>query len=211
MLGILTCYYSGRPGGDFFVGIAPHIALAYSTVGIAMNVICSSLICGFIVYHTHRSNVILGRRWDNEDGRVFNHVLEIIMEAMLPYTIFGVAYVTLLGLNSPVAILFLSLYVMFTVRLIIGWHFKCRRAHPTWPFAQCLSPQIIMLRVILGREWRNELTLTGNTGEPVSVLKFARADNSKLRVETGTFGEAIELTELPAHPNRSSSLSTISV
>ncbi|KAM5531427.1 hypothetical protein V8D89_014884 [Ganoderma adspersum] len=189
VLGILTCYYSGRPGGDFFVGIAPHIALAYSTVGIAMNVICSSLICGFIVYHTHRSNKILGRhcQWDNENGRVFSHVLEIIMEAMLPYTLFGVAYVTLLGLNSPVAILFLSLYIMFT----------------------CLSPQIIMLRVVLGREWRNERTLTGNTGEPVSVLKFA--DNSKSQVETGMFREAIEIPELPTHENGSGSLSVINI
>ena len=52
-----------------------------------MNVICSSLICGFIVYHAHKSNKILGRRWDNDNGRVFNHVLEIIMEAMLPYSL----------------------------------------------------------------------------------------------------------------------------
>ena len=126
-------------------------------------------------------------------------------------TVFGVAYVTLLGLNSPVAILFLSLYVMFTVRLIVAWHFKCGRAHQALSFVQCLSPQIIMLRVILGREWRNELTLTGNTGEPVTVLKFATADHSKLQLETGMFGEAIELPELPTHPNGSESLSMINV
>ncbi len=124
MLGVLTCWYSGRPGGDFFVGIAPHIALAYSTVGIAMNVICSSLICGFIIHHTHGSSKLVGLRVDNENRRVFSHVIEIIAEAMLPYTLFGVAYVTLLGLNSPVAIIFLSLYIMFTVRLnITGWDF----------------------------------------------------------------------------------------
>ncbi|PIL34500.1 hypothetical protein GSI_03277 [Ganoderma sinense ZZ0214-1] len=187
VLGILTCYYSGRPGGDFFVGIAPHIALAYSTVGIAMNVICSSLICGYIVYHTHRFIKLVGRRDDNDNRRRFNHVLEIIVEAMLPYTLSGAAYVTLLGLNSPVAILFLSLYVMFT----------------------CLSPQIIMLRVVLGREWRNELTLTG---EPISDLNFAKGSIVKSQVDTGAFTiEAIALPDLARGGDTSRSLSVTHV
>ena len=112
VLGILTCYYSGRPGGDFFVGIAPRIALTYSTVGITMNVLCSSLICWYII-----REMIPGRPEGVPLNRGAVNAVTIIVESMLPYTLFGVAYVTLLGLDSPVAILFLSLYVMFTVRL----------------------------------------------------------------------------------------------
>ena len=106
-LGIMTCYYSGRPGGDFFVGLAPRIALTYSAVGIALNVLCSSLICWYILRE------LAGGSSRNRGAR---NALNIVVEAMLPYTLFGVAYVTLLGLDSPIAILFLSLYVMFTVR-----------------------------------------------------------------------------------------------
>ncbi|PIL34512.1 hypothetical protein GSI_03290 [Ganoderma sinense ZZ0214-1] len=141
VLGIMTCYYSGRPGGDFFVGIAPRIALTYSTVGIAMNVLCSSLICGYIISQTTTSG-------NSSDGaprlnRGARNAINVVVESMLPYTLFGVAYVTLLGLDSPVAILFLSLYVMFT----------------------CLSPQMIMLRVLLGRGWKNDrLAQSGDTG-----------------------------------------------
>ncbi|KAI1793800.1 hypothetical protein LXA43DRAFT_1000588 [Ganoderma leucocontextum] len=131
VLGILTCYYSGRPGGDFFVGIAPHIALGYSAVGIAMNVLCSSLICWYIVCETPWS--FSGAAAIAPNRGALNAVT-IVVESMLPYTLFGVAYVTLLGLNSPVAILFLSLYVMFT----------------------CLSPQMIMLRVLRGRGWKKD-------------------------------------------------------
>ena len=120
VLGILTCYYSGRPGGDFFVGIAPRIALAYSAVGITMNVTCSLFICGLIISQARRSAKAIDRVDDGPS--VFNNVVSMIVEAMLPYTVFGVAYVTLLGLNSPVAILFLSLYIMFTVRIIISWY-----------------------------------------------------------------------------------------
>ena len=46
----MTCYFSGRPNADFFVGIAHHVALAYSTVVIATNVLCTTLICGRILW-----------------------------------------------------------------------------------------------------------------------------------------------------------------
>ncbi|KAM5545864.1 hypothetical protein V8D89_000902 [Ganoderma adspersum] len=135
-LGVMTCYYSGRPGGDFFVGIAPRIALTYSAVGIAMNVLCSSLICGNIIWQTR--TYCAGGVPPNRGAR---NAVSIVVESMLPYTLFGVAYVVLLGLDSPVAILFLSLYVMFT----------------------CLSPQMIMLRVLLGRGWKNDRPQSGQS------------------------------------------------
>ena len=131
VLGILTCYYSGRPGGDFFVGIAPRIALAYSAVGIAMNVLCTSLICGCIFVGVRDLSTA---RSDNQEGEseaglssgnnhngIFLRAAEVIVESMLPYTLFGAAYVVTLGLNSPVSILFLSLYVMFTVRCVVSY------------------------------------------------------------------------------------------
>ena len=43
----------------------------------------------------------------------------MVIESMLPYTLFGIAYVATLGANSPVTILFLSVYVMFTVSATI--------------------------------------------------------------------------------------------
>ena len=125
VLGILTCYYSGRPGGNFYVGIAPRIAMAYSAVGIAMNFLCTVLICGRILYVSRDiskrlsigpsvlNDLNIGSA--NSDSGVFHRVALMIVESMLPYTLFGAAYVIALGLISPVSILFLSLYVMFTV------------------------------------------------------------------------------------------------
>ena len=112
-LGIMTCYFSGRPGADFFVGIAPHVALAYSTVVIATNVLCTTLISARILW-------IRGKNHPAGIGSVTTRTeltASMVVESMLPYTLFGVAYVATLGANSPVSILFLSLYVMFTVSL----------------------------------------------------------------------------------------------
>ena len=108
----MTCYFSGRPHANFFVGTAPHIALAYSTVVIATNILCTALICARILW-------IRGRIQTDGVGSAavmaFTGAVSIVVESMLPYTLFGVAYLATLGTNSPVSILFLSLYVMFTV------------------------------------------------------------------------------------------------
>ncbi|KAI1784839.1 hypothetical protein LXA43DRAFT_191165 [Ganoderma leucocontextum] len=132
-LGIMTCYFSGRPNADFFVGTAPRVALAYSTVVIATNVLCTTLICARILW-TRRKMESAGVGC--AAARAYTGAVSIAVESMLPYTLFGVAYVATLGANSPVSILFLSLYVMFT----------------------CLSPQMIILRMLMGRGWTEETT-----------------------------------------------------
>ena len=52
----------------------------------------------------------------SEVSSVYTSAASVIVESMLPYTLFGVAYVVTLGANSPLSILFLSLYAMFNVR-----------------------------------------------------------------------------------------------
>ena len=116
-LGIMTCYFSGKPSADFFVGIAPHVALAYSTVVIATNVLCTMLICGRILW-IRRKMEASGA--GGGAAKAFTGAVSLTVESMLPYTLFGVAYVATLGANSPVSILFLSLYVMFTVRTTLS-------------------------------------------------------------------------------------------
>ncbi|EIW52672.1 uncharacterized protein TRAVEDRAFT_53114 [Trametes versicolor FP-101664 SS1] len=129
-LGILTCYVSGTPNSDFFLGKAADIALSYSTVVIGLNVTCSALICGRILFVARRMEATLGR----DVSRTYTGAASLIIESMLPYTLFGIAYVVTLGLNSPYSIFFLSVYVMFT----------------------CVSPQMIILRVLMGRGWTRE-------------------------------------------------------
>ncbi|TFK82244.1 hypothetical protein K466DRAFT_666628 [Polyporus arcularius HHB13444] len=127
VLGIMTCYYSGKPNADFFLGLAANIALSYSSIVIGLNFTCTVLICVRILWVSGRLKQTLGR----EASRTYTGAAALIIESMLPYTLFGIAYVATLGVNHPTSILFLSLYVMFT----------------------CISPQMIILRVLLGRGW----------------------------------------------------------
>ncbi len=108
----MTCYYSGKPNADFFLGLAANIALSYSSIVIGLNFTCTVLICVRILWVSSRLKQTLGR----EASRTYTGAAALIIESMLPYTLFGIAYVATLGVNHPTSILFLSLYVMFTVR-----------------------------------------------------------------------------------------------
>ncbi|KAI0710890.1 hypothetical protein C8Q76DRAFT_75058 [Earliella scabrosa] len=129
-LGILTCYISGVPDSNFFQGKAAQVALSYSSVVIGLNFLVSTLISVRIFNLSRRVNGALGE----DAAKTYASAAAIIVEAAIPYTLFGLAYVVSLGLESPTSILFLSIYVMFT----------------------CISPQMIVLRVLMGRAWTRE-------------------------------------------------------
>ncbi|KAI9068958.1 hypothetical protein FKP32DRAFT_1641584 [Trametes sanguinea] len=163
-LGILTCYTSGVPNSDFFLGKAADIALAYSSVVIGLNFTCSMLICGRILWVAKRMEATLGR----EVSKTYTGAASLIVESMLPYTCFGIAYVVTLGINSPMSIFFLSVYVMFT----------------------CVSPQMIILRVLMGRGWTREAATSG------AIPRFTHPSStgaSTTRITYGSDGTAINL------------------
>lgn len=75
-------------------------------------------------------------------ARTYLNAIAIVIESALPYTLCGIAFLVTYGIQNDLEILFLSLYGMFT----------------------CISPQLIVLRVIKGRAWtRRELAHTVST------------------------------------------------
>ena len=55
-----------------------------------------------------------------EVAKTYTGAASLIIESMLPYTLFGIAYVATLGVNHPTSIFFLSVYVMFTVGIFFA-------------------------------------------------------------------------------------------
>ncbi|KAI0710880.1 hypothetical protein C8Q76DRAFT_811128 [Earliella scabrosa] len=165
-LGILTCYTSGVPDSNFFLGTAAQIALSYSSLVIGLNFTCSTLICTRILWVAKRMEQTLGR----EVAKTYTGAASLIIESMLPYTLFGIAYVATLGVNHPTSIFFLSVYVMFT----------------------CISPQMIVVRVLLGRGWTKDATTT-------MIVQFTSGpvpSENGLQFTYGTDATAINLRSL---------------
>jgi hypothetical protein len=126
--GILLLYSDAN--GNFFVGVAAQIGVAYTAISIGLNIVLTSLICGRIIYHGRQSGQYLG----SASSSTYYGIVAIIVESAIPYSLSGIAFVTAYGLNSDLTIFFLSIYVMFG----------------------CLSPQLLMLRVASGRAWKKD-------------------------------------------------------
>ncbi|KAI1793756.1 hypothetical protein LXA43DRAFT_875206, partial [Ganoderma leucocontextum] len=126
-LGITTSVITGLPNANFFAGVSKHTALTYSCVVIALNITVSSLICIRLLHHAREIEGELGEHVASK----YTGTVSLIVESALPYTLFGIVFLVTLGIDHPSSILFLSLYVMFT----------------------CISPQMIVLRVVMGRSF----------------------------------------------------------
>ncbi|KAI8977829.1 hypothetical protein BD414DRAFT_517062 [Trametes punicea] len=135
VLGVLTCYVSGKPNANFFVGKAQVVAVAYSSVAIALNVFVSALICMRIVFLAKQVSDVLG----SEVAKAYTGAAALVIESALPYTLFGIADVVSLGLKSLTSILFLSIYVI---------------AYP---------PQMSVLRALMGRAWSSNSAIRTHT------------------------------------------------
>ncbi|KAI0057078.1 hypothetical protein BV25DRAFT_1469453 [Artomyces pyxidatus] len=137
-LGIVELWASGAPHDDFFAGLAANLGLSYYATSIGLNVLVTCLITGRIMTIARTSNKYLGA----EISQTYVGVAAIIIESALPYTLSGIAFLVSYGMDSGISILFLSIYVMFT----------------------CVSPQMLVLRVVEGRAWRrNQLTDASTT------------------------------------------------
>ncbi|PIL34474.1 hypothetical protein GSI_03251 [Ganoderma sinense ZZ0214-1] len=147
-LGIIELYLSGKPNANFFVGTAAQLGLAYYATTISLNVIATGVICARLVYFSRAATSDFATpRNPIATGSVvarYTGTLPVVVESALPYSLAGVAFLVSYGMQSDVSILFGALYGMFT----------------------CVSPQLIILRIVTGEAWTRE-----KTAETVSALE----------------------------------------
>ncbi|KAI0057073.1 hypothetical protein BV25DRAFT_1831576 [Artomyces pyxidatus] len=132
-LGIVELWASGAPHSDFFAGLAANLGLSYYATSIGLNVIATSIICGRLIYLGN----ILRHTPGGKRMTLYTGTIPIVVESALPYSLSGIAFLVSYGLQSEISILFLSIYVMFT----------------------CISPQMIIWRVVTGQAWTKRSTM----------------------------------------------------
>ncbi|KAF8443932.1 hypothetical protein L210DRAFT_3476449 [Boletus edulis BED1] len=142
VLGVLVDWASSSPGGDFFTGVASQLGLAYYTVSVFLNTTLTCMICYCIVRHGRKVREHLGHEYASS----YFAVATLVVESVLPYTLSGIAFLVSLGVGSPTSVAFISVYFLM----------------------MCISPQMLILRVIVGRAWDSD-TFKG----PSSTVKFS--------------------------------------
>ncbi|KAF8553256.1 hypothetical protein OG21DRAFT_1414658 [Imleria badia] len=145
VFGVLSDCAGSLPGGYFFSGsITSQFGLAYYSVSVLLNTVLTCTICYRIVQHGRRVRERLGPEYASS----YFAIVTLIIESILPSTLSGIAFLVSLGIGSPTSVAFISVYFPMMV---------C-----------CISPQLLILLVIVGRAWDKD-----TNKQPGSSINFS--------------------------------------
>lgn len=144
-LAIMSVVQSALPGSSFFQGNDIVYAVPWIALTCSLNAIITILIVARLLGARSRIRAAMS----GDVANVYTGVIAILVESALPFTFLGITFAVLLGKNLPEQ-LALSL---------------------TWGYYVGLGPQLIILRVAMGRAWSK------NTSAQLSTtINFARRD-----------------------------------
>ncbi|THU91641.1 hypothetical protein K435DRAFT_727002 [Dendrothele bispora CBS 962.96] len=129
-MAILLIFESAQPGANFFKGHAVDFGVPYVSLTISMNIIVTALICIRLLALRKQVMDLLGP----EHTKMYTSVVSMMVESALPFTTLGIAYVISYAKHSPTSIAFVQV----------------------WGDFAALSPQLIILRISLGKGWTRD-------------------------------------------------------
>ncbi|TFK71054.1 hypothetical protein BDN72DRAFT_895911 [Pluteus cervinus] len=126
-LAIISVVQSALPGSSFLARPTINFAVPWISLACAFNASVTALIAGRIIY----MQKLMSRSISQELKKTYTTVIAILVESALPFTVLGIALAVLLGVDSPGT---LSLSII-------------------WGSYVGIAPQLIILRVAMGRAW----------------------------------------------------------
>ncbi|KAL0568750.1 hypothetical protein V5O48_013238 [Marasmius crinis-equi] len=158
----------------------------------------TALIAGRIWYHRRQLIQTLGP----DAARLYAGVAAIVIESALPFTILSVILLGLFGNNDVAQNLFVSLLVQ----------------------VECIAPEMIVLRVILGQAWTSQTMKQGKNknadagNNHLTTMEFADAPRTSTTMESstrmgtdksGSTGSMQQIEEKDADPYTSVTVSAV--
>ncbi|KAJ3508977.1 hypothetical protein NLJ89_g5464 [Agrocybe chaxingu] len=142
-LGVMTIVAGSRPGTSFFSGQALAFGVPWIALTVSFNVLVTVLICGRLL----STYFAMRNAGASESMRDRLGIIAILIESALPFSVFGIALSILYGLGSQTTVAFADI----------------------WGNMVGISPQLIILRVAMGRAWTKETINT--TRAPVFATR----------------------------------------
>ncbi|KAI0749659.1 hypothetical protein C8Q80DRAFT_1101643 [Daedaleopsis nitida] len=164
-LSILTLFQASRPDASLWTNTTIQISLPYFSISIALNVLLTLLLVGRLLYMSEQAKRTIGR----DHAATYTSIVAMLVESAVPYAVAGLLFIITYARNSNVQNIML----------------------PILSQIMCISPEVIILRVALGRA--------------VTSKTYARTAG-----RTPTGGEvSMKFRSQPSHQNSSFQLSTV--
>ncbi|PPR02747.1 hypothetical protein CVT26_009458 [Gymnopilus dilepis] len=130
-LAIQQLIVSGSPHGNFFGTESVKFAVSYYSITISLNILLTISICARLLQMSRRFTKSLGE----ENARVYTGAAAILVDSAAPYSVLGILYLIPFSMQNGLGILFGQL----------------------WSKMSGIAPLLIILRVVKGRAYRDEI------------------------------------------------------
>ncbi|KAI9066255.1 hypothetical protein FKP32DRAFT_1674001 [Trametes sanguinea] len=124
-MSIMTLFQSSRPDASLWTKTTVQFSLPYFSISIALNIMLTLLLVARLFYMSWSA----GKALSKEHGRPYISIAAMLLESATPYAVVGLIFIISYARNSNVQNLVL----------------------PILSQIMCISPEIIILRVAMGR------------------------------------------------------------
>ena len=178
VLAVIQVVVSGEPNGNFFGIQTIKIAVSYYAISICMNIVLTVLICVRLLRASKQISGIL----DEEAATAYTSAAAILVESAAFYSASGIMFLIPYAMQLQVGILFGQIWTKMSVSL--SHILYCTSSSI---YFQVICPLLIILRVVNGRAWKDNINTT------VTPLEFA---TMSVGVETSTMNQESQLSHI---------------
>lgn len=192
VLAVIQVVVSGEPDGNFFGIKTIEIGVSYYAISICMNIVLTVLICVRLLRVSKQISSVL----DEEAASAYTSAAAILVESAAFYSASGIMFLIPYALQLQVGILFGQIWTKMSVRL-----FRILYYTPSSIDFQVICPLLIILRVVNGRAWKDDILTT------TAPLEFATTS----AVEFSTTNQDSHLSQIHLEdfdPSKTSSNTT---
>ncbi|TDL29699.1 hypothetical protein BD410DRAFT_833964 [Rickenella mellea] len=132
-MSILTIFQSAQPGASLWTHTTVSFAVPYWSLSLSLNLVVTLLITTRLLMMRSKVIEVLGP----EHSKTYTSVAAMMIESAAPYSVTGLIFIICYARNS------------FVQNLVL----------PVLGQIMCISPELIILRVSLGRAWSRDTTL----------------------------------------------------
>lgn len=180
-MSIMVIFQSSRPNASLWTSTTVQFSLPYFAISIALNVMLTLLLVSRLLYMSHQAKKTIGM----EHGDAYISVASMLIQSATQYAITGLVFIITYARNSNVQNLILPVLSQIMVRSGSRSHtshppalrLNCRVS--SWKLIlrplQCISPEVIILRVATGRAVSTANptgTVTAATRRKESMVRF---------------------------------------
>ncbi|EJC99624.1 uncharacterized protein FOMMEDRAFT_93135 [Fomitiporia mediterranea MF3/22] len=139
-LGILVVYQAAQPGANLWIHSEIPIVVPYWSLSIALNIVITLA----IAYRMLKSRRTVIQTLGQEHSKIYTSVTSMLIESAALYSVTGIVYIVCYARNSTIQ----------------------NAVLPIMDQVVCIAPELIVMRVALGRAWSRDTTI------PVDAIKF---------------------------------------